>query len=51
MFSVLAHNVITYRADYPVQLDTGSSDLWVKGDTHPLPGSQQTVSHFFGVLF
>ncbi|KAJ3525367.1 hypothetical protein NM688_g8411 [Phlebia brevispora] len=29
-------------ADYPVQLDTGSSDLWVKGPTSPLPNSNQT---------
>ncbi|KAL1755442.1 aspartic peptidase domain-containing protein [Schizophyllum commune] len=25
--------------DYVVQLDTGSSDLWIKGDTYPLPNS------------
>lgn len=30
--------------DYQVQLDTGSSDLWVKGPSSPLPNSQQTVS-------
>ncbi|RDB22850.1 Aspartic protease [Hypsizygus marmoreus] len=28
--------------DYPVQLDTGSSDLWIKGNTSPLPNSKQT---------
>ncbi|KAI0921265.1 hypothetical protein AcW2_006291 [Taiwanofungus camphoratus] len=27
---------------YPVQLDTGSSDLWVKGPSDPLPGTNQT---------
>ncbi|KIY49197.1 acid protease, partial [Fistulina hepatica ATCC 64428] len=28
---------------YPVQLDTGSSDLWIKGSTSPLPNSTQSV--------
>ncbi|KAH6914912.1 aspartic peptidase domain-containing protein [Coprinopsis sp. MPI-PUGE-AT-0042] len=28
--------------DYPVQLDTGSSDLFVVGATYPIPGSQGT---------
>ncbi|KAF8655269.1 hypothetical protein AX16_003170 [Volvariella volvacea WC 439] len=28
--------------DYLVQLDTGSSDLWIKGDTTPIPGSRPT---------
>lgn len=28
--------------DYNVQLDTGSSDLWVKADTSPIPGAQHT---------
>jgi len=27
---------------YPVQLDTGSSDLWIKGPSTPLPNSNQT---------
>jgi len=30
-------------AVYPVQLDTGSSDLFVHGDTSPLPGTRATV--------
>jgi hypothetical protein len=29
---------------YPVQLDTGSSDLFIHGNTSPLPGTQGTVS-------
>lgn len=28
--------------DYPVQLDTGSSDLFVVGATYPIPGTQGT---------
>lgn len=28
---------------YPVQLDTGSSDLWIKGSSSPLPDTKQTV--------
>jgi predicted aspartyl protease len=28
--------------EYPVQLDTGSSDLWIKGSTTPLPNSKPT---------
>ncbi|KAL4241207.1 peptidase A1 family protein [Abortiporus biennis] len=28
--------------DYVVQLDTGSSDLWIKGQTFPLPNSKLT---------
>ncbi|KAF5388318.1 hypothetical protein D9615_000408 [Tricholomella constricta] len=28
--------------DYPVQLDTGSSDLWIKGPTSPIPNSKPT---------
>jgi len=33
-------------ADYPVQLDTGSSDLWIQSPVNPnnpLPNSNQTV--------
>ncbi|KAL1747454.1 aspartic peptidase domain-containing protein [Schizophyllum fasciatum] len=29
--------------DYVVQLDTGSSDLWIKGDTYPLPNSDTSA--------
>jgi saccharopepsin len=28
--------------EYPVQLDTGSSDLWIKSSSSPLPNSNQT---------
>lgn len=30
--------------DYSVQLDTGSSDLFIKGATHPIPNTDGTVS-------
>ncbi|KAF8076381.1 aspartic peptidase A1 [Lyophyllum atratum] len=30
---------------YPVQLDTGSSDLWIKGPVFPIPGSQPTSEY------
>ncbi|TFY78513.1 hypothetical protein EWM64_g5503 [Hericium alpestre] len=35
-------NVTLGGNDYVVQLDTGSSDLWVKGPSSPLPNSSQT---------
>ncbi|KAI0832488.1 acid protease [Trametes gibbosa] len=35
-------NVTVGGTDYPLQLDTGSSDLWVKGKSSPLPHSNQT---------
>ncbi|CDO76249.1 hypothetical protein BN946_scf184470.g7 [Trametes cinnabarina] len=35
-------NVTIGGTEYPLQLDTGSSDLWVKGSSHPLPQSTQT---------
>ena len=35
--------MLIYCADYVVQLDTGSSDLWIKGDTYPLPNSDISV--------
>ena len=39
-------------SDYRVQLDTGSSDLWIKGSSSPLPNSSQTVGcHLFHVTF
>lgn len=31
-------------AEYSVQLDTGSSDLFIKGDTYPIPNTTVTVS-------
>lgn len=33
--------------DYPLQLDTGSSDLWVKGSSSPLPNVQSSVSKHY----
>jgi len=30
--------------EYSVQLDTGSSDLWIKPSVSPLPGATSTVS-------
>lgn len=35
-------NITLGGLDYPVQLDTGSSDLWIKGPSTPLPNSKQT---------
>ncbi|TFY72990.1 hypothetical protein EVG20_g34 [Dentipellis fragilis] len=35
-------NITLGGNDYRVQLDTGSSDLWIKGQTSPLPNSNQT---------
>lgn len=32
--------------EYPVQLDTGSSDLWIKGSSSPLPNSTQTSTSY-----
>ncbi|KAF5333746.1 hypothetical protein D9757_000024 [Collybiopsis confluens] len=32
--------------EYPVQLDTGSSDLWIKGSLSPLPNSKQTSTSY-----
>ncbi|OSD04314.1 acid protease [Trametes coccinea BRFM310] len=37
-------NVTVGGTEYPLQLDTGSSDLWVKGTSHPLPQSTQTTT-------
>ncbi|KAI0307099.1 acid protease [Multifurca ochricompacta] len=31
---------------YHLQLDTGSSDLWIKGQTSPLPNSEQTSTTY-----
>ncbi|KAJ3722966.1 aspartic peptidase domain-containing protein [Lentinula raphanica] len=32
--------------EYPIQLDTGSSDLWIKGSSSPLPNSTQTSTTY-----
>lgn len=32
------------RLEYPVQLDTGSSDLFIKGESYPIPNTTETVS-------
>jgi len=36
-------NVTIGGNDYPVQLDTGSSDLWIHGQSSPLPNSVQST--------
>ncbi|KAF5321097.1 hypothetical protein D9619_000938 [Psilocybe cf. subviscida] len=35
-------NITVGGVEYPVQLDTGSSDLWIKGASYPIPGSTET---------
>lgn len=35
-------NITMGGHDYPVQLDTGSSDLWLKGPQFPLPNAKPT---------
>ncbi|TDL14681.1 acid protease [Rickenella mellea] len=35
-------NITVAGNDYPVQLDTGSSDLWVQAPTTPIPNAKQT---------
>ncbi|KAF9451721.1 acid protease [Macrolepiota fuliginosa MF-IS2] len=35
-------NITVGGQEYSVQLDTGSSDLWIKGNVHPLPGTTPT---------
>ncbi|EMD40676.1 hypothetical protein CERSUDRAFT_43711, partial [Gelatoporia subvermispora B] len=35
-------NISVGGRSYPVQLDTGSADLWIKGSTFPLPNTTQT---------
>ncbi|KAI0081845.1 acid protease [Panus rudis PR-1116 ss-1] len=45
-------NITVGGIDYPVQLDTGSSDLWIKGPTSPLPNSNvtsQTYNLTYGI--
>ncbi|KAI0068713.1 acid protease [Artomyces pyxidatus] len=39
-------NVTLGGTDYRVQLDTGSSDLWVQPSTSPLPNSNQTSTTY-----
>ncbi|PPQ98541.1 hypothetical protein CVT24_004032 [Panaeolus cyanescens] len=36
-------DIMVGGANYSVQLDTGSSDLFIKGDSFPIPGSSPTV--------
>ncbi|KAG6880052.1 hypothetical protein C0992_007369 [Termitomyces sp. T32_za158] len=36
-------DMVVGGSNYTVQLDTGSSDLWIKGATTPLPNSTQTA--------
>uniref|UniRef100_A0A0W0FJQ2 Peptidase A1 domain-containing protein n=1 Tax=Moniliophthora roreri TaxID=221103 RepID=A0A0W0FJQ2_MONRR len=43
-------NISVGGNDYMVQLDTGSSDLWLKGNTFPLPNSSQT-SHKLNITY
>ncbi|KAI0347326.1 acid protease [Trametopsis cervina] len=35
-------NITIAGVDYPAQLDTGSSDLWIQGASFPLPNTQQS---------
>lgn len=35
-------NITVGGIEYPVQLDTGSSDLFIKGDTYPIPNTNET---------
>ncbi|THH19776.1 hypothetical protein EW146_g1452 [Bondarzewia mesenterica] len=39
-------NITLGGNDYRVQLDTGSSDLWIKGSTSPLPNANQTSTTY-----
>ncbi|TRM67583.1 aspartic peptidase domain-containing protein [Schizophyllum amplum] len=36
-------DIVVGGNDYVVQLDTGSSDLWIKGDIYPLPNSDTSA--------
>jgi len=50
------HDVIYYANitvgghEYAVQLDTGSSDLFLRGETHPIPDTEQT-DLFYNLTF
>ncbi|KAI0005078.1 aspartic peptidase domain-containing protein [Russula compacta] len=39
-------NITLGGVDYHLQLDTGSSDLWIQGPASPLPNSNQTSTTF-----
>ncbi|KAL5487670.1 hypothetical protein ACEPAI_5778 [Sanghuangporus weigelae] len=39
-------NITVGGTEYIVQLDTGSSDLWIKGDSSPLPNVSSTTTPF-----
>jgi saccharopepsin len=39
-------NITVAGKDHPVQLDTGSSDLWIKGESSPLPNTEQTSTTY-----
>ncbi|KAG6854788.1 hypothetical protein C0991_001215 [Blastosporella zonata] len=39
-------DIIVGGNEYTVQLDTGSSDLWIKGSTTPLPNTTQTSTTY-----
>jgi hypothetical protein len=39
-------NITIGGTPYVVQLDTGSSDLWVKGDPSPLPNTNETLTTY-----
>jgi saccharopepsin len=39
-------NITVGGVEYPVQLDTGSSDLFIKGESSPIPGTKPTDQTF-----
>ncbi|KAH9179621.1 acid protease [Lactarius sanguifluus] len=39
-------NITLGGVNYSVQIDTGSSDLWIKGSTSPLPNTNQTSTTY-----
>ncbi|KAI9467080.1 acid protease [Lactarius psammicola] len=39
-------NITLGGVNYRVQIDTGSSDLWIKGSTSPLPNTNQTSTTY-----
>ena len=44
-FSEMTDILSPSKLDYPVQLDTGSSDVWIKNNSSaPLPGVTSTVT-------
>ncbi|PCH41241.1 acid protease [Wolfiporia cocos MD-104 SS10] len=44
-------NVTIGGIEYPVQVDTGSSDLWVKGSSHPIPNVKQETSITYNMTY